>query len=71
MYNSIRFRKAFDLIQIDEDRIFDIIRERKPRYVALNGPEPLLPKIQKVSEKIENEFNIISYIIGEKSCGFL
>ena len=69
MYSPIRFRKAFDLIQIDEDMIFDIIRERKPRYVALNGPEPLLPKIQKVSEKIENEFNIISYIIGEKSWG--
>lgn len=59
MYNPIRFRKAFNLIQIDEDRIFDIIRERKPRSVALNGPEPLLPKIQKVSEKIENEFNKI------------
>jgi 2-(3-amino-3-carboxypropyl)histidine synthase len=37
--------------------------------VALNGPEPLLPKIQVVSEEIEKKYNINSYIIGEKSWG--
>jgi 2-(3-amino-3-carboxypropyl)histidine synthase len=57
------------MIQIDENRIFQIIKSRKPKYVALNGPEPLLPKIQLVSEKIEREFDIISYIIGERSWG--
>lgn len=57
------------MIQIDEHRIFDIIRTKKPKSVALNGPEPLLPKIQKVSENIEKEFNIISYIIGDRSWG--
>lgn len=57
------------MIQIDEDKIFQIIESRKPKYVALNGPEPLLPKIQLVSEKIERKFDIVSYIIGERSWG--
>jgi 2-(3-amino-3-carboxypropyl)histidine synthase len=57
------------MIQIDENRIFQIIESRKPKYVALNGPEPLLPKIQLVSEKIERKFDIVSYIIGERSWG--
>ena len=57
------------MIQIDEESIFNIIKSRKPRSVALNGPEPLLPKIQKVSENIEKEFGITSYIIGDRSWG--
>src|SRR5690349_7053169 len=57
------------MIQIDEESIFKIIKSKKPHSVALNGPEPLLPKIQKVSENIEKEFNITSYIIGDKSWG--
>lgn len=57
------------MIQIDEDRIFQIIESNKPKYIALNGPEPLLSKIQLVSEKIEKQFGIVSYIIGERSWG--
>lgn len=57
------------MIQIDEDRIFQIIRSKKPRSVALNGPEPLMPKIQKVSENIEKDFDVVSYIIGDRSWG--
>ena len=57
------------MIQIDEGSIFNVIRSKKPRSVALNGPEPLLPKIQKVSENIEREFGITSYIIGDRSWG--
>jgi 2-(3-amino-3-carboxypropyl)histidine synthase len=57
------------MIKIDEDKIFQIIESKKPRSVALNGPEPLLPKIQLASDKIEKKFNITSYIIGERSWG--
>src|ERR687889_2082197 len=57
------------MIQIDENKIFQIIELHKPNYVALNGPEPLLPKIQLVSDKIEKKFGIVSYIIGERSWG--
>ena len=55
------------MIKIDDNKIFQIIESQKPRSVALNGPEPLLPKIQIVSEEIEKKYNINSYIIGEKS----
>jgi 2-(3-amino-3-carboxypropyl)histidine synthase len=57
------------MIIIDDKRIFQIIESQKPRSVALNGPEPLLPKIQIVAEKIEKKYNINSYIIGERSWG--
>ncbi|HXT83303.1 MAG TPA: diphthamide biosynthesis enzyme Dph2 [Verrucomicrobiae bacterium] len=57
------------MIQIDDDKIFQIIERNKPISVALNGPEPLLPKIQKVSETIEKKYKITSYIIGERSWG--
>ena len=43
------------MIQIDENKIFQIIESNKPKFIALNGPEPLLPKIQIVSEKIEKK----------------
>ncbi len=57
------------MIQIDENKIFQIIELKKPRSVALNGPEPLIPKIQTVSNNIEKKYNITSYIIGDKSWG--
>lgn len=57
------------MIKIDEDKIFQIIEVKKPRSVALNGPEPLIPKIQTVAEKIEERFNINAYIIGDRSWG--
>src|SRR5919112_6393176 len=57
------------MIKIDDNKIFQIIESQNPRSVALNGPEPLLPKIQIVSEEIEKKYNINSYIIGEKSWG--
>jgi 2-(3-amino-3-carboxypropyl)histidine synthase len=57
------------MIQIDDKKIFEILESRKPNSVALNGPEPLLPKIQKISEEIEKRHGIISYIIGERSWG--
>lgn len=57
------------MIKIDEDKIFQIIEIKKPRSVALNGPEPLIPKIQTAAEKIEKRFDIIAYIIGDRSWG--
>jgi 2-(3-amino-3-carboxypropyl)histidine synthase len=57
------------MIKIDDNRIFQIIESQKPRSVALNGPEPLLPKIQIVSEEIEKKYKINSYIIAERSWG--
>src|SRR5215204_4325605 len=54
---------------IDEKRIFKIINERKPRSVALNGPEALIPKIQNSASSITEKFRIPAYIIGDTCWG--
>ncbi len=54
---------------IDEKKIFDVINKRKPRSVALNGPEGLLPKIQDTATNITNVFGISAYIIGDTCWG--
>jgi 2-(3-amino-3-carboxypropyl)histidine synthase len=56
-------------IRIDEKRIFEAIEQRKPRSVALNGPEGLLPKLQDVADHIVQNFGIEVYIIGDPCWG--
>jgi 2-(3-amino-3-carboxypropyl)histidine synthase len=57
------------LISIDEDKIFEVIRKRKPVSVALNGPEALFPKMQETGKKIMKLFDIPAYIIGDTCWG--
>lgn len=57
------------MICIDEQRVFDVIKERKPRVVAFNGPEGIMKKIQAVADKVSNEFNIPAYVIGDTCYG--
>jgi 2-(3-amino-3-carboxypropyl)histidine synthase len=56
-------------MMIDEKRIFKIINERKPRSVALNGPEALIPKIQNSASSITEKFGIPAYVIGDTCWG--
>jgi 2-(3-amino-3-carboxypropyl)histidine synthase len=57
------------MIRIDEQQIFDVIKERKPKVVAFNGPEGIMRKIQDVADKVGNEFGISAYIIGDTCYG--
>jgi 2-(3-amino-3-carboxypropyl)histidine synthase len=57
------------LISIDEDKIFEVIRKRKPASIALNGPEALFPKMQETGKKIMELFDIPAYIIGDTCWG--
>ena len=57
------------MISIDEDKIFEVIRKRKPVSVALNGPEGLFPKMQEAGKKIMELFDIPAYIIGDTCWG--
>ena len=62
--------KARDMtIRIDEKSIFEAIELRKPRSVALNGPEALIPKLQDTADHIAEVFNIQVYIIGDTCWG--
>ncbi|MDQ4050092.1 MAG: diphthamide biosynthesis enzyme Dph2 [Thermoproteota archaeon] len=56
-------------IRIDEKSIFEVIERRKPRSVALNGPEALIPKLQDVADHIVEVFGIQAYIIGDTCWG--
>jgi 2-(3-amino-3-carboxypropyl)histidine synthase len=57
------------LILIDEDKILEVIRKRKPLSVALNGPEALFPKMQDTGMRIMKLFDIPAYIIGDTCWG--
>jgi 2-(3-amino-3-carboxypropyl)histidine synthase len=56
-------------IRIDEKRIFEAIEHKKPRSIALNGPEALIPKLQDVADHISETFGIQVYIIGDTCWG--
>src|ERR671923_171852 len=57
------------MIVIDEKRIFEVIHERKPHSVALNGPEGLIAKIQDTADNIMEKFGIPAYVIGDACWG--
>ncbi|HLE34865.1 MAG TPA: diphthamide synthesis protein, partial [Nitrososphaerales archaeon] len=57
------------MIRIDEQKIFDVIRERKPKVVAFNGPEGIMRKIQDVADKVSSQFGINAYLIGDTCYG--
>jgi 2-(3-amino-3-carboxypropyl)histidine synthase len=57
------------MMLIDEKRIYDVIDARKPRSVALNGPEGLIPKMQTSADNITQKFGIPAYIIGDTCWG--
>lgn len=56
-------------IKIDEKRMFELIEQRKPRSVALNGPEGLIPKLQDAADHITEKFGIGVYVIGDTCWG--
>jgi 2-(3-amino-3-carboxypropyl)histidine synthase len=57
------------MIKIDEKRIFEVIEQRKPHSVALNGAEALIPKLQDAADHITERFGIEAYVIGDTCWG--
>jgi len=57
------------LIHIDEEKIFSTISEKKPRSIALDGPDGILKKIQTCAHKLTEKYNIPVYVIGDTSWG--
>ena len=57
------------MIVIDNDRIFEIISEKKPVSVALNGPDGILPQVQETAAKIMKRFGIPAYILADTTWG--
>ena len=57
------------MIIIDEQKIFDVITERKPISVAINGPDGILPKIQETAKHIMEKFDIPAFVLGDTTWG--
>jgi len=57
------------MIVIDEEKIFDEIKKRKPTSVAINGPDGILPKVQDTAMKIMNRFGIPAYVLADTTWG--
>ena len=57
------------MIIIDEKKIFQVISERKPISVALNGPDGILPKVQKTAVNIMEKLGIPAFILGDTTWG--
>ena len=57
------------MIIIDEQKIFDVIAEKKPISVAINGPDGMLPKIQETAQHIMAKFDIPAFVLGDTTWG--
>ena len=57
------------MIVIDEQKIFEIISEKKPISVAINGPDGILPKIQETAQHIMEKFDIPTFVLGDTTWG--
>ena len=57
------------MIVVDEQKIFEIISEKKPISVAINGPDGILPKIQETAQHIMEKFDIPVFVLGDTTWG--
>jgi len=57
------------MIIIDEKKIFEVISEKKPISVALNGPDGILPKVQETASNIMKKFGIPAFILADTTWG--
>jgi 2-(3-amino-3-carboxypropyl)histidine synthase len=57
------------MLHIDEARVFAEIEARKPRAVALQGPDGLLAAVQSLAGKITERCAIPAFIIGDPCYG--
>ena len=57
------------MIKIDEEAIFEEIKNRKPVSVALNAPDGLIPKVQDTASNIMKRFGIPAYVLADATWG--
>jgi len=57
------------MIVIDEEKIFEEIKKRKPSSVALNGPDGILPKVQETASNVMKRFGIPAYVLADATWG--
>ena len=54
---------------IDKGKIFSIIEDKKPKSVAISGPEGLWPELLKLVKEIRDKYEIETFILAEPNYG--
>jgi 2-(3-amino-3-carboxypropyl)histidine synthase len=56
-------------IHIDEEKVFRLIRERKPKGIVVNAPGGLLRQTRELIERIKSTYGIPCYLMGDSCFG--
>jgi 2-(3-amino-3-carboxypropyl)histidine synthase len=56
-------------VRIDEEKVFRLIRERKPKGIVVNAPGGLIRQTRNLIERIEAQYGIPCYLIGDSCFG--
>lgn len=56
-------------VRIDEEKIFQLIDERKPKGIVVNAPGGLIRQTREIIEKIEAKYDIPCFLAGDSCFG--
>jgi 2-(3-amino-3-carboxypropyl)histidine synthase len=56
-------------VRIDEDKVFRLIRERKPKGIVVNAPGGLLRQTRGLIKRIESEYGVPCFLVGDSCFG--
>lgn len=56
-------------IRIDEEKVFRLIKERKPKGIVVSAPGGLIEQARGLIEKIESTYGIPCYLVGDSCFG--
>ncbi len=56
-------------IRIDEERVFRLVEEKRPRAIVVNSPGGLLGQTRALMEKIEARYGIPTTLVGDSCFG--
>ena len=57
------------MLQIDHERIYREIEQRKPRAIALSAPDALIPKTEEIAARIMERYGINAFVMGDACYG--
>ena len=56
-------------VRIDEEKVFRLIRERRPKGIVVNAPGGLLRQTRNLIKRIEAEYAIPCFLVGDSCFG--
>ena len=57
------------MIRVDEEKIFSVIEERKPKKVVFQAPDGILRKTTEVASKVQDKYGINTIILADPTYG--